>query len=119
MDKTWNLVSFGVHALLVSNIVVLLQGESCSISGMRTNRGTCEQPRSGAHARAYSRMTSGGSDSRSGDSSHRCPNRRTAHSLLRGGCLRIDAGLPISKLPAHGVIGDKNFEGLSRGGHYR
>jgi len=86
---------------------------------MRTRSGTCEEPRSGAYAGAYSRMTCGGSDSHSSEGSHRRPNRRTAHSLLRRGCLRIDAGLPISKLPAHGVIGDKNFERFPRGGHHR
>ena len=86
---------------------------------MRTSSGTYEQSRSGADAGAYSGITCGGSDRRSSDSSHRCPNRRTTHSVLRGGCLRIDAGLPISKLPAHGVIGDKNFERFSRGGHDR
>ena len=86
---------------------------------MRTNRGACEQPRSGAYACADSRMTCGGSDSRSSDGTHRCPDRRTAHSVLCGDRLRIDAGLPISKLPAHGVIGDKNFERFSRGGHHR
>ena len=86
---------------------------------MRTSGGTCEQPRSGAHACADSRMTCGGSDSGSSDGTHRCPDRRAAHSVLRGDRLRIDAGLPISKLPAHGVIGDKNFEGFSWGGHHR
>ena len=86
---------------------------------MRTNRGACEQPRSGAYACADSRMTCGGSDSRSSDGTHRCPNHRTTHSVLRGGYLRIDADLPIGKLLAHGVIVDKNFEGFSRGGHHR
>jgi hypothetical protein len=64
-------------------------------------------------------MTCGDSDSRTSEGTHRCANRRTTHSVLRGGCLRIDAGLPIRKLPAHGVIADKNFEGFSRGGHHR
>jgi hypothetical protein len=64
-------------------------------------------------------MTCGGSDSHSSDGSYRCPDRRAAHGVLRGGCLGIDAGLPIRKLSAHGVIGDKNFERFARGGHHR
>jgi hypothetical protein len=113
------LVSFGVHALLVGDIVALLQREAGSIPGMRASRGACEQSRSGAYACAYSGMTSGGADRHSSDSAHRSPNRRTAHGVLRGGCLGIDASLPISKLPAHAVIGDKNFEGFSRRRHHR
>ena len=88
-------------------------------TGLRARCGTCEQSRSGAYAGAYSRMTGGGPDSHSSEGSHCAPNRRAAHSVLRGGGLRIDAGLPISKLPAHGVIGDKNFERFSRCGHHR
>jgi hypothetical protein len=105
--------------VLVGDIVAPLQREAGSIAGMRASRGTCEQPRSDAYARAYSGMTWGGSDSHSSKGSHRCPDRRTAHCVLRGGCLGIDASLPISKLPAHAVISDKNFEGFSRGGHHR
>jgi hypothetical protein len=105
--------------LLVSNIVAPLQREAGSIADVSTRRSTCEQPRSGAYACAYSGMTGGGSDSHSSKGSHRCPDRRAAHGVLRGGCLGIDASLPISKLPAHAVISDKNFEGFSRSGHHR
>ena len=85
---------------------------------MRTSSRPYEQPRSGTYPRADSRMTRSGADRCSSDGTHRCPNCRTAHSLLRDGCLRTDACLMFSKLSANGVIGDKDFERFSRGGHH-
>ena len=84
MDKPWNLVSLGIHALLVRNVVLPLQSESRLISSIRTGSRAYEQPGPSAHASAYSWMACGGSDSCSGESTRRRPNRRASHSFLRG-----------------------------------
>jgi len=113
-DHTRDLVPFGVHALLVCDIVKPLNFSSERLAGARPKNCSAEGTNRGSNRRAGASLAGGSADRRSQPCPEDRPDSGAADSALRSGGRGRGSDLLARPIPAHGVIGLELLEGLAR-----
>jgi hypothetical protein len=104
-DDTRDLVPFGIHALLVCDVVPSLHLPAERVTRLSPHGGPAEEAASGADRRADTRISRGRADGRAQSRPHGRPEDGSAGHVLVGGGRGISAGLLAGPLPADRVVG--------------
>jgi hypothetical protein len=108
-----DLIALGVHALLVGHVVPPLQLAGGSLASAGTDRGSSEEPPTGAHGGTHPGTAGGGADRRSGGRAQDSADGGSLNGACGGSVAGRGSDLLARPLPAHGVVDLEDLERLA------